>query len=93
MVSSGYKKLSEALDFRQQNADNPPVTYRYKTLADYFEQTGRTQQSLAAELNVTRACVSQWVGRTREMSLSMALRVSRMTGVRLDGLTRERVAA
>lgn len=70
------------------------MTYRYKTLADYFEQTERTQQSLADELGVTRQCVSQWVARTREMSLTMALRVSSLTGVRLDGLTRgEEVAA
>lgn len=69
------------------------MAQKYRTLADYFEQTGKSQSSLARQLGVTRACVSYWVARRNEPSLSTALWLSRSLGIRLDGLIRTEDAA
>lgn len=62
---------------------------KYKTLADYFEQTGAKKATLAEKLGVSPACVSYWISRKREPSpLRVAVRVSEVTGVPIAGLTR-----
>jgi transcriptional regulator with XRE-family HTH domain len=59
---------------------------RYRNLADYFARTGKTQQSLAARLGVSRPYVSLLASGERQPSLDLALRISELTGVPLDAL-------
>lgn len=59
---------------------------RYKTLADFFKQTERTQESLAAELGVTRAYVSMLAAGQRQPALHLALRIEALTGVPVEAL-------
>lgn len=61
---------------------------RYRTLNDYFEQTGTTHQALADRLGVTAAYVSMMRAGKRQPSLGMALRLHNETGVPLEALLR-----
>jgi transcriptional regulator with XRE-family HTH domain len=65
------------------------VAQRYKTLADYLEQTGKTQAFLADKLGITRAYVSYLVSGDRQPSLDLALRIEALTGVALSSLVSE----
>jgi transcriptional regulator with XRE-family HTH domain len=69
------------------------VAQRYKTLADYLEQTGKTQAFLADKLGITRAYVSYLVSGDRQPSLSLALRIEALTGVALSSLVSEEKAS
>lgn len=59
---------------------------RYRTLADYFEQTGKTHQELADQLGVTRFYVTLLSHGQRTPSLPMALRIQRLTGVPVESM-------
>jgi transcriptional regulator with XRE-family HTH domain len=65
------------------------VPQRYKTLADYLEQTGKTQRYLATKLGITPAYVSFLVSGDRQPSLDLALRIEALTGVPLESLVSE----
>lgn len=54
---------------------------RYRTLADYFEQTGESQIALARKLRVSKSYISMLAKGERQPSLSLALRIEAMTGV------------
>ena len=62
------------------------MTRKYRTLADYFEQTGATQESLATKLGVDRSYVSYLVAGKRQPALDLAVRISRLTGVPVESL-------
>lgn len=62
------------------------MAQRYRTLADYFEQTGRTHRSLAIKLGVDRSYISLLVSRNRQPSLPMAIEIAKYTGVPLESL-------
>jgi transcriptional regulator with XRE-family HTH domain len=59
---------------------------RYRSLADYFIQTGRTQESLASKLGVTPAYISLLTSGSRQPGLKLALRIEAMTGVPVEAL-------
>ena len=59
---------------------------RYRTLNDYFEQTGETHQSLADALGVTAAYVSMLRSGQRQPGLTLALRIHDLTGVPMEAL-------
>lgn len=59
---------------------------RYRTLNDYFEQTGETHQSLADALGVTAAYVSMLRSGKRQPGLKLALRIHDLTGVPMEAL-------
>ena len=62
------------------------VRQRYRTLNDYFEQTGETHQSLADRLGVTAAYVSMMRAGKRQPSLGLALKLHEETGVPMEAL-------
>lgn len=64
------------------------MTQRYKTLADFFEQTGTTQQALAGKLGIQSSYVSLITSGQRQPSLKLALRISEETGVPIETLVR-----
>lgn len=67
---------------------------RYRTLADYFEQTGETQESLADALRISRSYVSMLVSGVRQPALALALQIEARTGVPASALVmRERKAS
>jgi transcriptional regulator with XRE-family HTH domain len=59
---------------------------RYRSLADYFIQTGRTQESLASKLGVTPAYISLLTSGSRQPGLKLALRIEAMTGLPVEAL-------
>lgn len=66
---------------------------KYRTLADYFEQTGKSQTSLAVKLQISRSYMSLLVSGSRQPALDLALRIEAMTGVPASALVAsERVA-
>lgn len=67
---------------------------RYRTLADYFEQTRATHESLADELGLTRPYISMIASGARQPSLNVALRIQSLTGVPVESLvSRPQVAS
>jgi transcriptional regulator with XRE-family HTH domain len=68
------------------------VPRKYKTLSDYFEQTGDSQQALANKIGVTRSAVCQWAAGKRQPSLHLALRIETLTGVPAESLISREVA-
>lgn len=68
------------------------VTRKYKTLVDYFDQTGSTHQELADKVGVTRSCIHYWVTGKRYPTLGLALKLSHVTGVPLEALVRDEEA-
>jgi transcriptional regulator with XRE-family HTH domain len=69
------------------------VPQRYKTLAAYFEQTGKSKRSLAQRLEVSESYVSLIAAGKRQPSLSLALRIESMTGVPAEALVSQAVAS
>lgn len=57
------------------------VKQRYRTLTDYFTQTGETRASLARELGVSKGFVAMLAKGERFASPEMALRIAELTGV------------
>lgn len=66
---------------------------KYKTLADYFEQTGKTQDSLAERLGVSRSYVSLLTSGERQPGLALALRIETITGVPVEALVAQERAS
>lgn len=64
------------------------VTQRYKTLADYIEQTEESHQSLAARIGVSRPYMTLLVLRQRTPALPLAIRIVHETGVPYESLVR-----
>lgn len=62
------------------------MAQKYRTLADYFKQTGKTQESLAKKLGVKSAYVSMLAAGKRQPGLTLALEISRITGVPVEAL-------
>lgn len=65
----------------------------YTSLAEYLKRTGTTQAALAARLGCSQSRVSKWVNGFRLPRPAMALRLSKVTGVSLEALTRARSEA
>lgn len=66
---------------------------RYRTLNDYFEQTGETQHAFAARLGVTPAYISMLRAGQREPTLRMALRIHELTGVPVEAMVAQERSA
>jgi plasmid maintenance system antidote protein VapI len=69
------------------------VKQRYRTLADYFEQTERPQVELALELGVSKAFISMLVKGQRKASPALAMRITELTGVNLASMVDPKLAA
>lgn len=80
------------LDSSLQKAHNTGVARKYKTLADYLEQTGKTQDSLAERLGVSVSYVCLLVSGRRQPSLPLAIRIEAATGVPVEALVSRAVA-
>lgn len=59
---------------------------RYRTLADYFEQTGTSQRALARQLGISKAYISLITSGDRQPSLPLAIRIVELTGVPMESL-------
>lgn len=66
---------------------------RYRTLADYFEQTGETQESLATTLRISRSYMSLLVSGDRQPALPLAVRIEELTGVPVAALVAQERAS
>ena len=62
---------------------------KYRSLADYLEQTEQTQRALADKLGVNESYISLIASRQRQPSLRLALRIEAMTGVPVSALVSE----
>jgi len=69
------------------------VKQRYRTLADYFEQTGTSQIALARKLKVSKSYISLLASGERQPSLSLALRIEALTGVPASSMVSEAIAS
>lgn len=69
------------------------VKHRYQSLADYLEQTGTKHQELADAAGISVSHVRMFLAGERNFKPQVALRVHRLTGVRLDSLVSEHVLA
>lgn len=88
------KKSNSAIDSGVANSHNcRTVKRRYRSLADYFEQTKRTQASLAEALDVDRSYLSLIASGQRQPSLDLALRIERETGVPVETLVAQEQAS
>jgi transcriptional regulator with XRE-family HTH domain len=67
------------------------VRQRYRTLNDYFQQTGDSQARLAKALRVSPGYVSML--RSGERALDMALKIHDLTGVPLESMVVRREEA
>jgi transcriptional regulator with XRE-family HTH domain len=56
---------------------------RYRSLVEYFEHSGDTQQALAARIGTSQAQISLWTRGLSLPRLDRALRLERITGVPL----------
>jgi transcriptional regulator with XRE-family HTH domain len=61
---------------------------RYESLAAYLKATGRTQEDLAAAVGVRQGLISKYVRGAQTPRLATAIRISKITGVPLESLTR-----
>lgn len=68
------------------------MAQKYRTLADYFEQTGKSKRSLARRLNVSESYISHIAAGRKQPSLGIALRLAEATGVPVSSLVSEAVA-
>lgn len=66
---------------------------RFKSLADYFRITGKTQRSLAERLDVDESYISLIVAGRRQPSLPLALQIEAATGVPVEALVSEKASA
>ena len=66
---------------------------RFRDLAEFFEQTGRTQEELAATLGVSQSHLSLIARGLRRPSLRLGLEIEKQTGVPVESLVTERVAS
>ena len=64
------------------------MAQKYRSVADYLEQTGKTQGYLAERLGVSRSHVSLIADRKRQPPLDLALKIVRVTGVPIESLLR-----
>lgn len=62
---------------------------RYRTLDDYFDQTGEAQTELARRLGISDAYMHYLRSGERQPSLPLALRIHEETGVPIDSLLME----
>lgn len=70
------------------------VRPKFRSLAEYLEKTGRTQQSLAERLGVHPSYVSMLASRERRPGLRLALKIEAETGVPVASfVTPDRVAS
>lgn len=65
------------------------MAQKYRTLADYFEQTGKSKRSLARRLNISESYVSHIAAGRKQPSLAVALAIAQATGVPASALVRE----
>jgi transcriptional regulator with XRE-family HTH domain len=65
------------------------VAQKYRTLADYFEQTGKSKRALAKRLNVSESYISHIAAGRKQPSLAIALAIAQATGVPAAALVRE----
>lgn len=66
---------------------------RYTSLAAYLKATGRTQEQLAAEIGVRQGLISKYVRGAQTPRLAIAIKLSKVTGVPLEALSRTKDAA
>ena len=66
---------------------------RYRTLADYFNQTGDTKEAIAEKLDISRSYVSLIASGDRQPALRLALRIAKLTGVPVESLVKARSSA
>ncbi len=59
---------------------------RFVSLAAYFEATGDTQESLAAQLHISASYMSLLVSGSRQPALDLAINIERLTGVPVAAL-------
>jgi transcriptional regulator with XRE-family HTH domain len=69
------------------------VRQRYRTLNDYFQQTGDSQARLAKALRVSPGYVSMLRSGERQPALDMALKIHDLTGVPLESMVVRREEA
>lgn len=65
------------------------MAHRYRSLADYFEQTGKHQRELADRLGLHVSAISRYVSGQREPSLRQALAIVKATGIPIESLVSE----
>lgn len=65
------------------------MTHRktYRSLAEYFQATGITQEELAAKLGVSQSYMSLLAKGSRRPSLPLGLAIERETGVPVEALS------
>lgn len=66
---------------------------RYRTLADYFEQTDSTQADLARAMGVSKACISLLARGEGFASAKLAARIAEHTGVPVASMVNPSLAA
>lgn len=64
------------------------ATRTYPDLDTYFAESGDTQEAFAAKMNRSQSWVSKVKTRQQEPSIAEALKISRLTGVPLESLSR-----
>lgn len=64
------------------------ATRNYPDLDTYFAESGDTQEAFAVRMGRSQSWVSKVKNRTQEPSIAEALKISRLTGVPLESLTR-----
>ena len=65
---------------------------RYRTLADYFEQTGKTQTEFAKRVGVHRSLISHIAAGRKQPSLPLALKIAEAAGVPIANLLKDAAA-
>lgn len=60
---------------------------RYRTLADYLERSGDTQQGLARALNITQAQVSRFASGQAIPRAELAVRIATYCHIPVDSFT------
>ena len=68
------------------------VPQRYRSLADYFEQTGATHQSLADQVGCSRSLITLLVSKRRTADVPLAMRLEKTIGVPWHTLVRREVS-
>lgn len=57
---------------------------RFKSLAEYLDNNGETQEGFAARIGVTQATISRIASGSVLPSLTLAKRIAKATGIPLD---------
>jgi transcriptional regulator with XRE-family HTH domain len=69
------------------------MTKGYSDLGEFLRETGMTQADFAALVGVRQSLISRIVNGTRSPSLSLAVRISKASGVPVESLLKGRPEA